>query len=77
MTEENITPVKEVNEIEYFTDLIGGLAHNQEILNEKLDNIQDRLDILSNVVMCALGGPSSIDELMKMEEGDNNGKITG
>lgn len=72
MTEENTAAVKSVNEIEYYTDLISGLAHNQEILNEKLDNIQDTLDILSNVVMCALGDPSSIDELMSEKEGDND-----
>lgn len=77
MKEQDITPVKEVNEIEYFTDLISGLAHNQEILNEKLDSIQDTLDILSNVIMCMLEGPSSIDELMNMEEGDDNEQITG
>ena len=72
MTEENTAAVKSVNEIEYYTNLISGLAHNQEILNEKLDNIQDTLDILSNVVMCALCGPSSIDELMNEKEGDND-----
>lgn len=73
MTEQDITPAKPINEIEYFTEILRGIAHNQEILSQKLDALEESIDIIADVCICTLG----IDGLVSEEGDDNDGKITG